>query len=54
MTEKDTFFQLDPKDFQNSKVLDGMNKELKELFDKHKIESPYPQIVIHTKNSSTK
>lgn len=30
MTEKDTFFQLDPKDFQNSKVLDGMNKELKE------------------------
>jgi len=26
-----------------------LNKELKELFDKHKIESPYPQIVIHTK-----
>ena len=26
-----------------------LNKELKELFDEHKIESPFPQMVIHTK-----
>jgi len=34
------------KKFQLQRIL---NKELKELFDKHKIESPYPQMVIHTK-----
>jgi small-conductance mechanosensitive channel len=29
-------------------VLRAMNREIKILFDKHKIEIPFPQVVVHT------